>query len=240
MIWHPRVTLAAVKKSNAARRREERLRQTFPWNTPNGFELLIHALGQQARDDIEWAESLQPPTSPDQFAAEVIYVICNSGMKNTVARQIYDRVMPLLRNGSSAWDGFKHKGKSVAIDAIWINRQSLFQVYDSLCNSDAAKLEWLATLPWIGPVTKYHAAKNFGVNCVKPDVHLARLARHARTSPDELCERLGNATGYRAATVDTLLWRACATGLIHSPTGKWNLGQTLARVPHSREKQICA
>jgi len=33
-------------------------------------------------------------------------------------------------------------------------------------------------------------------------------------------ERLTKATGWRVATIDTLLWRACAVGLIDSRTGK--------------------
>jgi hypothetical protein len=72
------------------------------------------------------------------------------------------------------------------------------------------------TLPWVGPITKYHLAKNFGGNFAKPDVHLQRLADAEGTTPQELCERLGEATGYRASTIDLILWRACADGIINS------------------------
>jgi hypothetical protein len=45
------------------------------------------------------------------------------------------------------------------------------------------RLEYLGSLPWIGAITKYHAARNFGVDCVKPDIHLTRLAALLRTTP---------------------------------------------------------
>ena len=80
-------------------------------------------------------------------------------------------------------------------------------------------LEWLQGLPWIGGITKYHLAKNLGIDCAKPDVHLQRLADREGVTAHVLCERLAKATGYRIATVDLVLWRACATGLIDSRTG---------------------
>ena len=72
------------------------------------------------------------------------------------------------------------------------------------------------TLPWIGPITKFHLAKNLGSNVAKPDVHMLRLAKRSGTAAQELCERLSRETGYRAATIDLILWRACADGIIHS------------------------
>jgi len=84
----------------------------------------------------------------------------------------------------------------------------------------ADKVEFCASLPWIGNITKYHLAKNFGADVAKPDVHLQRLADREGTTAQALCERLAKATGYRAATVDVLLWRACANGIINSRTGE--------------------
>jgi hypothetical protein len=59
-------------------------------------------------------------------------------------------------------------------------------------------------------------AKDAGVDVAKPDVHLARLARRDRTDVERMCMRLARWTGYRSATVDTILWRACATGILDS------------------------
>jgi hypothetical protein len=180
------------------------------------FHRLVEHLGAYAADDIRWAENIKAPTDPDEFALEIIYVICNSGMQNVVARQIFDRIKPRLESGQPV-KGFilGKSGKAAAIDEIWAERRSLLAAY--LSASD--KLEFCRRLPWIGNITCYHVAKNFGADVAKPDVHLQRLADREGVSPQGLCERLAEKTGYRVATVDTVLWRACALGLINSNTG---------------------
>ena len=161
---------------------------------------------------IQWSETIQPPTTAEQFAREAIYVICNSGMKNSVAWPIAVRCLAALAVGASATTVFGHPGKAPAIDAIWHQRAMLFERY---CREDD-KASVLAELPWIGPVTKHHLAKNLGADTAKPDVHLKRLARRDRTTTQTLCRRLARQTGYRVATIDTILWRACADGLLNS------------------------
>lgn len=184
--------------------------------TLDDFNLLVQLLGDEARDDIEWAEALTDPTGPDDFAEEVIFVICNSGMRYTVARQIYERCMLALGQSRPVASAFGHVGKAAAIEKIWWERRELFAAY--LAATD--KLDFLVSLPWIGDITKYHLAKNFGVNVAKPDVHLQRLADREGCTAQALCERLAVATGYRVATVDTVLWRACAKGVMDSRTGR--------------------
>lgn len=164
--------------------------------------------------DIDWAESVAAPENAEYFASEVIYVICNSGMRFTVARKLYDRVCAALYEGLSAHTVFGHKGKASAIDHIWQQRETLFQGYIAA----ADKLSYLRQLPWIGNITVYHAAKNLGVDCCKPDVHLTRLARACNTTPEALCATLSEQTGYRVATIDLILWRASAIGILDSHT----------------------
>lgn len=161
-------------------------------------------------EDVSWSESVKPPSSASQFAQEAIFVICNSGMKHTVAVGIFDRVMACIRAGRSAGEGFGHVGKAAAIDRIWAHQDRLF--HEFLTAED--QVEYCASLPWIGGITKYHLAKNFGVDCAKPDVHLQRLATANGESVDGLCRRLAVETGYRIATVDVILWRACAIRLV--------------------------
>lgn len=161
---------------------------------------------------IEWSENIEPPATAVQFAAEIIYVILNSGFANRVATPIFARCMLALKEGKSAVTVFGHPGKSKAIDEVWRSRASLFRKLKMTDNL----IEFCATLPWIGPTTKYHLAKNLGADVAKPDVHLKRLADPEGMTAQELCERLANETGYRAATIDLILWRACADGIIHS------------------------
>jgi hypothetical protein len=178
------------------------------------FGEIVQRLGAQGQEDIAWSESLKPPASAEDFAIEAIFVICNSGIHHKVARGIFNRVCRSLMDGKSAREGFGHRGKSAAIDYIWKNREGLFDSYRS--EPEAGRLEFLHALPWIGDVTKYHLAKNFGLDVAKPDVHLSRLAAHEGCSPQELCQRLAIEVGLRVATVDVILWRACAIGILKS------------------------
>lgn len=162
--------------------------------------------------DIAWSEQLQPPANAEDFATEAVFVICNSGMKHTIAVPIFNRVLKALSNGQSAAAVFGHVGKAAAIDRIWGERQQLFVGYLQA----ADKLAYCEQLPWVGPVTKYHLAKNLGADVAKPDVHLTRLAKAEGCSVQELCERLATMTGLRVATVDVILWRACAVGIVDS------------------------
>ena len=161
---------------------------------------------------ILWSESIAPPEDANDFAARTIYVICNSGMKATVAGPIYVRCMAAVTAGVSATIVFGHLGKSRAIDDIWLSRERYFSDYLAAIG----KVDGLELLPWIGPVTKHHLAKNLGVDTAKPDVHLERLARGEGTTTQTLCRRMSRASGYRVATVDTILWRACADGILNS------------------------
>lgn len=183
------------------------------------FLQLLVLLDDQGRDDVAWAENRCPPADAEDFALETIYVICNSGMRFTVARLIYDKVVALLKEGKPVNGNILGKsGKAAAIDKIWAARQTYFDGFMASA-TDAERLSWCGTIPWIGGITKYHLAKNFGVNVAKPDVHLQRLADRENVTVQQLCERLAAETGYRVATVDTILWRACATGILVSKTG---------------------
>lgn len=174
------------------------------------LERAIHAAGLSYI--IDWSETVVAPRTAEEFAAETAYVICNSGMRQSVATVIHQRCMEAVQAGGSATDVFGHPGKAEAIDVIWRDRGALFA--DFVTADD--KVAFCDALPWIGPVTRYHLAKNFGVDVAKPDVHLERLARRDRTTTEKLCARLAKQSGYRVATVDTILWRACAEGIISS------------------------
>ena len=161
---------------------------------------------------IDWAETITRPADAEAFASEAIYVIVNSGFRNSIAAPIVERCMAALRAGRSAATEFGHEGKHQAIDAIWIERELLFSEYQQ----SEDQIAFLRSLPWIGPVTAWHLAKNLGGDHAKPDVHMERLARRDHTTTKKLCARLARQTGYRVATIDTVLWRACADGLLDS------------------------
>lgn len=144
------------------------------------------------------------------FFAEYAWVVVNSGMRNQVAEKIWDRIKAALAAGETVASAFGHPGKAAAIQRAWDHRNELWAEY--MAADD--KLAHLAVLPWIGPITKWHLAKNFGVDCAKPDRHLVRLASFEGTTAEGLCRRIAVATGDRIATVDLILWRSANLGWI--------------------------
>lgn len=161
---------------------------------------------------IDWSASIAPPANAEDFACRTIYVICNAGMRVAVGAVIAAKCIAALKDDRSATAVFGHPGKAHAIDRIWSQREELFEGY----RRAGVKLDFLAGLPWIGPITRLHLAKNLGASAAKPDVHLLRLANREATTPARLCRRLSRLTGRTIAAVDTVLWRACAERILDS------------------------
>ena len=139
----------------------------------------------------------------DNFFRQYMYVVINSGMKNQIAEDIYKRA---IMNGLTA---IGHPGKRKAIQEASANFRHWFE---ELKKNDTVeeKLEFLETLPWIGSITKYHLARNLGIDVAKPDRHLVRIARHfAYDDVQKMCKDISEETGDRVGVVDVILWRYC-------------------------------
>jgi hypothetical protein len=64
------------------------------------------------------------------------------------------------------------------------------------------------SLPFIGPVTAHHLAKNLGIATAKPDRHLVRLATSMGfCDVQELCKTIGDVVGEPIHVIDLILWR---------------------------------
>lgn len=192
--------------------------------TPADYlELRRRVIDAGFASEIDWAQGLKPPVDVDTFADEYIWVVLNSGMRNQVARGIADKVYPALKAGRSASTAFGHKAKCRAIDMFWAFRHPLFASF-LRCKTNDARFAFTepktlremmkGTAPCIGAITRWHLAKNWGVDCAKPDRHLERIAEHYGTDTHALCARLSAETGDRVATVDLVLWRAANLQLI--------------------------
>lgn len=161
-------------------------------------------------EEIRWQRELKPCATDGDFSCEAVWVILNSGMKEQIARKIWERIREAWRNDKETSTAFNHKGKVKAIDFVISNQTELFNNYRKADN----KIEFLQTIPFIGSITKYHLAKNLGHDCVKPDRHLVRIAKDYNTTPDELCEAISKETGEKKCVVDIVIWRACNLGII--------------------------
>lgn len=178
--------------------------------------------------ELAWSESIRPCKDPDTFLREYIWVVIHSGMKHEVARKIEGLVWEVIERtkdienitasglASNLRLVYRHNGKTAAIAWMIKNRISVFKEY--LAADD--KLAFLESLSWIGPITKYHLAKNLGLDLAKPDRHLARISEKDGRSCQQLCADLASQVGCRIATVDQVLWRASELGYIANDTNK--------------------
>jgi len=187
---------------------------------PTAAELA--ALGAVMRADPEWAgqfdwsETLARPANPEDMALELCWVIVNSGMKSTVAKRIWPKMRSMLIfRGYLTKVEFGHEGKVEAMNSIYRGRVPLYA--NMMRVSDADLADWCEKLPWIGGITKFHAAKNLGADVVKPDRWIARLAARAETTPEALLRGPSAELGWRLATADLVVWWGCAYGHIEIP-----------------------
>jgi hypothetical protein len=158
------------------------------------YTWVVHATGFSAKAVGKFMPRLVEAYGPYNELAERslddatgrVKVVCNNPQKIKAVHA----TSRLLR------DGIKHHG--------WEKFRK-----DKLSTPDMLK-----ELPYIGPVTCFHIARNIGLlDCVKPDLHLIRLAEHWKF-PDcvTMCKAMGEShhkvTGesIRLGIIDLIVW----------------------------------
>jgi hypothetical protein len=161
--------------------------------------------------EINWIANIQPCDNEFDFSDEATWVILNSGMKEQIARQIWNRIQEAWSNKKPTSSAFGHQGKVKAIDYIRKNKQEIFEQYVDCLD----QLEFLESLPFIGKITKYHLAKNLGMDVVKPDRHLVRIAKQYNFDDCfKMCQYLRSETGDKLSLIDMVIWRAANLGWV--------------------------
>jgi hypothetical protein len=161
-------------------------------------------------NEIQWCADRRACGSAETFFLEYMWVVINSGMKNQIAEKIYQKLLIAIKDRTPLHDAFGHAGKVTAIEKVRSEHKKLFKQYQESTD----KLAFLEGLPWIGKITKFHLARNLGMDVCKPDRHLVRIASKYNTTPEQLCSVLSVDTGDRIGTVDVVLWRAANLGFL--------------------------
>ena len=154
-------------------------------------------------DEIDYIDTIKPlkKQDPHTFFLEYAWVVLGAGMKEQVARNIYNRYCE-----NFDIDFVRHPTKKKAIEHMLDNYISTF---GELLDADN-KMDYLETLSWIGPITKYHLARNIGIDTVKPDRHLVRLTKiFGFESPMSMCQCIQKNNETKLGTIDIVLWRYC-------------------------------
>lgn len=175
--------------------------------------------------------------TPEEFAEEVFYVICVAGFKQTTAKKMCNKVKDYIKEHQNPQfdDMIKIYGNVNKINAIikvWNNRVDLQKKFYSLSTPEE-KLDFLSKLPHIGNITKYHIARNLGINFVKYDIWIQRLGvalygdeeyvekvSNSKLNPKikEMCDKmfstLESQINEKIGYIDVVLWKACQQGLL--------------------------
>jgi hypothetical protein len=174
------------------------------------------------RDEILWQESVNINlVTESDFLREHAWVTLSAGMQERVIRNLFRGIVSSFYDFQSAEvivenkcvcrsAALRHFNNQRKIDAIIFMAQKIYdegfeQFKGCLCTNPLATLQ---SLPYIGPVTCFHLAKNIGIQVAKPDRHLTRLAHRAGYDDVQLfCRDISVLTGDSIPVVDIVLWR---------------------------------
>ena len=171
--------------------------------------------------EIDWQNTRSlDHLSEYEFLAESAWVILCSGMRETVVRKCYEAISQAFLDWVSAdavvarraaceeqaLQVFRHRGKIRAVGSVCetVSKCGFRPILQRIKRDGVA---FLQTFDFIGPVTSLHLAKNIGLDVVKPDRHLMRMATVSCVSPQELCEMIAEVTGDKLSAIDLVLWR---------------------------------
>jgi len=125
--------------------------------------------------------------------------------------EVLVRALPICNN--------PRKVKSVWTTVQHIKEQLSTSSWENYRDDELDTPEKLERLPYVGPITKYHLARNIGLlEFVKPDLHLIRLANHwGYLTPLDMCREMRSQFEDRTGLhlplgiVDLVLWYAAST-----------------------------
>ena len=152
-------------------------------------------------NEIKWVSEIPKTFDKTFFYKEYTWVVINSGMSNKVATKIFQR---FWNDDSPNFEAIRHPHKNKSLKEV---HSKLDHYFNSFLDSED-KLEYIKSLPHIGDITKYHLARNLGLNYAKPDRHLVRIAGFfGYSNVQEFCEKLSLLTLDPIGVVDLVLWR---------------------------------
>jgi hypothetical protein len=178
--------------------------------------------------EIDWQEQLYlADLCEERLLAEMAWVILSTGMRTAVVKKVFPSVTRCFFYWSSAEAiraraddcergalevfGNSRKVRAIICCATRIANVGFDEIRVGLARDP---IEFIRTFPFMGPVTAFHLAKNIGLDVVKPDRHLVRIAEsNGYEHPAPMCSDIAEVVGDRIGVIDVVLWRAAAIGL---------------------------
>jgi len=188
------------------------------------LDIKRHVINKGFAWEVDWQESqCINSLTESEFYREAAWVILSSGMSVRSVTSVFKNVSIAFLNWecseeivtlgdnciNNALRHFNHKGKINAILSI-IQFANKIGFESFKLNLENSGVEYIQQFSFFGPATSFHLAKNIGMNVVKPDRHLIRLAEALNFStPDKLCTVIANLIDEKISVVDVVLWRYC-------------------------------
>ncbi len=173
-------------------------------------------------DEISWQEAVDFDfITEHQFLREAAWVVIASGMSDAVVRKKFPSIAAAFLGFRSAAAIARDRGECIQRALLVFNSQPKMKAISAIAclvfelGFDVVKrriqsegLIFIDTMPFMGPATSRHLAKNIGLSMAKPDRHLLRIAAAAGCdTPDELCRRISPYVDDNEAVIDLVLWR---------------------------------
>jgi hypothetical protein len=172
--------------------------------------------------EVAWQErASSEPITERRLLAEAGWVILSAGMSETVARKLFPLLSHCFYNWQSAERIVRHRTscRRRALAVLRYERKvdamiAFCEYVDRNGHDEIGRQlrvrgpEAIQGLPYLGPATSRHLAKNLGASIAKPDRHLLRISFAAGfESPDDMCKEVSDVVGDDPSVVDVVLWR---------------------------------
>jgi len=173
-------------------------------------------------DILQKYRDLQPSSiGPEWFFTEYMWCVYVSGFNSKVVDKKFSDLLAAYKT----WDYICKNEEDLwaNVSNIIANRRKFNAVittrfllqnngWDRFRNTFLTSIEDIGKLPYMGKVMRHHLARNIGLDTVKPDRHLVRLANHFGFSDAHtMCAVLGNRYNERIGVVDLILFYTAST-----------------------------
>jgi len=173
-------------------------------------------------DEIDWGNSISPETFKNlrskRFLSEYCWVIYASGFKVSTIEAIFPDLktafkdfeleeLAKMKSTKPVLAIFNNERKASSfLDGSKVIAKEGFSAFKKRLKNTG--IDMLEELPGIGPITKFHLAKNIGLaDEAKPDVWLVRAADACSSTVEELVAFLSEKYAMSRHVVDVILWR---------------------------------
>lgn len=173
-------------------------------------------------DEIDWQEEVtfddfDEPT----FLRESAWVVLSVGFREAIVRRRFSEVSRAFFHWSSA-DLIMTKRENCRADALLAfgnhrKINAILEIVERVAANGIGMIrkqienrgiEFIQELPFMGPVTARHLAKNLGMVLVKPDRHLTRLAgKTGYKTAEGMCRTIAEVVGDSLSVIDIVIWR---------------------------------